>query len=85
MLISCYVEPPKPPAPKLGEIRKTRKFAWLPTKVYSYRDKEYSDYCTIWLEHYTITEKYEKFERVSRLLSRMLKVKDWRIQKIERG
>ena len=38
------------PAPKVGDIRKRRVFAWDITKV--------GDHC-VWLEIYQVTEKYE--------------------------
>lgn len=41
----------KTETPKIGDIRKLVKFAWLPTKL--------DDGHTVWLEQYSVTECYE--------------------------
>jgi hypothetical protein len=49
----------KRPEPKVGDIRRRNKFAFLPTKVDEY---------TVWLESYQVTEEYKAmydFQEVS--------------------
>lgn len=48
---------------KIGEIKKEKKFAWLPEVM--------SDGKTIWLDYYTSVYRYEKHERWIRFMTKV--------------
>jgi hypothetical protein len=46
--------------PHLGSLRKVRRFAWLPTEMYTDTDTIHDAVQVLWLEHYWSHESYQR-------------------------